>query len=160
MKEIIGKKKCNNETLPKPLIVDKIEIHDAKANEEKLYGFFVHIGPNLADKIPQYDLTLESYLPTVNTVLDETVLSEDEFEETFKSLKRNGGNALGNDGLDVIIITCELIKKPLLKIFNESINLSIFPENMKIAKGNTNFQIWQKRITNKLSANFRTFVFL
>ena len=93
-------------------------------------------------------------------MLDETVLSEDEFEETFKSLKRNGGNALGNDGLDVIIITCELIKKPLLKIFNESINLSIFPENMKIAKGNTNFQIWQKRITNKLSANFRTFVFL
>ena len=50
MKEIIGKKKCNNETLPKRLIVDKIEIHDAKANEEKLYGFFVHIGQFLLTK--------------------------------------------------------------------------------------------------------------
>ena len=28
----------------------------------------------------------------------------------------------------------EFIKKPLLKIFNESINLGIFPEAMKIAK--------------------------
>ena len=35
MKEIIGKKKRNNETLPKHLIVDKIEIHDAKSIAEK-----------------------------------------------------------------------------------------------------------------------------
>ena len=35
MKEIIGKKKCNNETLPKHLIVDEIEIHDAKSIAEK-----------------------------------------------------------------------------------------------------------------------------
>ena len=33
MEEIIGKKKCNNETLPKHLIVDKIEIHGAKSIE-------------------------------------------------------------------------------------------------------------------------------
>ena len=31
MKEITGKKKCNNETLPKHVIVDKIEINDAKS---------------------------------------------------------------------------------------------------------------------------------
>ena len=38
MKEIIGKMKCNNETLPKLLIADKIKINNAKSNE-----FFVNI---------------------------------------------------------------------------------------------------------------------
>ena len=134
MREVIGKKKCDNEMLPKDLIVDKIEINNAKSIMEKFNEFFVNIGPNLANKIPQCDLTFKSYLPTINTTLNERVLSEDEFEEAFKSLKRN--KAPDHDGLDVNIITSvyELIKKPLLKIFNESINLGIFPKNMKIAK--------------------------
>ena len=69
------------------------------------------------------------------------MLSKDEFEEGFKLLKRN--KAPGHDGLDVNIITSvyEFIKKPLLKIFIESINLGIFPEKMKISKV-TNFLIW------------------
>ena len=146
MKEIIGKKKCNNETLPKHLIVDKIEIHDAKSIAEKFNEFFVNIGPNLANKIPQCNLTFKSYLPTVNTTLKETVLSENEFEEAFKTLKRN--KAPGHDGLDVNIITSvyEFIKKPLLKIFNESINLGIFPEKMKIAKVTPIFKSGKKEL--------------
>ena len=147
MKEIIGKKKCNNETLPKHLIVDKIEIHDAKSTAEKLNEFFVNIRPNLAHKIPQCNLAFKSYLPTVNTTLKETVLSENEFEEAFKTLKRN--KALGHDGLDVNIITSvyyEFIKKPLLKIFNESINLGIFPEKMKIANVTPIFKSRKKEL--------------
>ena len=84
MKEIIGKKKCNNETLPKHLIVDKVKMHDAKSITEKFNEFLVNIGSNLANKIPQCDLTFKSYLPTVNTTLKETMLSEYEFEEAFK----------------------------------------------------------------------------
>ena len=85
---------------------------------EKFNKIFVNIGPN----------------PSVNITLNETALSEDEFEESFKLLKRN--KAPGYDGLDINIITSvyELIKEPQLKIFNELINLGIFPENMKIAK--------------------------
>ena len=55
------------------------------------------------------------------------VLSEDGFEKAFKLFKRNEGP--GHDGLDVNnIITCvyELVKKPLLTIFNESITPGIF----------------------------------
>ena len=103
MKEIIGKKKCNNETLPKHLIVDKIEIHDAKSIAQKFNHFFVNIGPNL----PPCDLTFKSYLPTVNTTLKETVLNKDEFEEAFNSLKRN--KAPGHDGLDVNIIMTTIV---------------------------------------------------
>ena len=59
MKEIIGKKKCNNNTLHKHLMVDKIEIHDAKSIAEKFNELFVDIGTNLANKIPQCDLTFK-----------------------------------------------------------------------------------------------------
>ena len=72
------------------------------------------------------------------------MLSEDEFEEIFKSLKRN--KAPVHDGLDVNIMTSvyEFIKKALLKIFIESINLGISPENMKIAKVTTIVKSRQK----------------
>ena len=105
-------KECNNETLPNHLIVDKIEMHDAKSTAEKIKDFFVNIGPNLANKIFLCDLAFKSYLPTVNATLNETVLSEDEFEEGFKSLKKN--KAPTHDGLDVNYITSvyELQKKP------------------------------------------------
>ena len=74
------------------------------------------------------------------------MLSEDEFEEAFKPLKVY--KAHGHDGLDVNIITSvyEFIKKPLLKIFNESINLGIFPENMKIAKVTPIFKSGKKEL--------------
>ena len=73
MKEKHSKKKCNNGTLPKHLIVDKIEIHDAKSIAEKFNDFFVNIGPNLANKTPQCNLTFKSYLPSVNSTLKESV---------------------------------------------------------------------------------------
>ena len=76
-KEIIGKNKCNNETLPKHLIVDNIGIHDAKSIAEKFNEFFANDGPNVANKITQCDLTFKLLkflnLPTVNTTLNETV---------------------------------------------------------------------------------------
>ena len=87
------------------------------------------------------------------------MLNKDEFEKASKLLKRN--KASGYDDLDVNIITIlyELIKKLSLKIFNESINLDILSENMKVAKVTPTFKSG-KKITNKLSANFCTFVFL
>ena len=49
---------------------------------------FANIGPHLANKIPQGDLTFKPYLPTVNTTLNEAVFSGDEFKVAFKSLRR------------------------------------------------------------------------
>ena len=88
MKEIIGKKKCINQVLPKQILVDKIEINDAKSIAEKFNEFYVNVGPNLAKKIPQSDLNFESYLPKVNTTLNEKSLTENELDEAFKSLKK------------------------------------------------------------------------
>ena len=68
------------------------------------------------------------------------MLNEDEFEKASKLLKRN--KASGYDDLDANIITIvyELIKKTLLKIFNEPINLGIFSENMKVGKPTSIFK--------------------
>ena len=95
------KKKCDNETLLKHVIVHTIEISNVKSIAGKFHEFFVNIRQNHADKVPQSDLTFISYFPTVNATLNNTVLSEDEFEEAFKSLKRN--KAPGHDDLDVNI---------------------------------------------------------
>ena len=73
--------------LPNHLIVDKIEINDAKSTAKKFNKFFVNMGPNLANKMLQSDLSFKSNLPTVNITLNETALSEDEFGETSKSLE-------------------------------------------------------------------------
>ena len=99
MKEIIGKKKCINQVLPKQIVVDKIEINDAKSIAETFNKFHVNVGPNLAKKTPQSDLNFESYLPKVNTTLNEKSLTENELDEAFKSLKKN--KAPGPDGIDI-----------------------------------------------------------
>ena len=134
MKEIIGKKNCNSQILPKQILVDKIEVNDARSIAEKFNEFYVNVGPNLAKKIPQNDINFESYLPKVNATLKESSLTENELEEAVKFLKKN--KASGPDGLDVnvIISVYKIIKRPLLKIFNDSLLLGIFPQTMKITK--------------------------
>ena len=90
--------------------------------------------PNLAKKIPQSDINFETNLRKVNATLKESSLTENELEEAVKSLKKN--KASGPDGLDVniIISVYKIIKRPLLKIFNDSLLLGIFPQTMQIAK--------------------------
>ena len=79
-------------------------------------------------------MTLILNLPKVNATLKESSLTENELEEAVKSLKKN--KASGPDGLDVniIISVYKIIKRPLLKISNDSLLLGIFPQTMKIAK--------------------------
>ena len=50
MKKIIGKKKCNKETLPKHFIVDKIEIHDVSLLQKNLMSFLSTLGRILLTK--------------------------------------------------------------------------------------------------------------
>ena len=50
MKETIGKTKCNNKTLPKHLIVDKMKINDAKSIAESFTIFLSTLGQILQTK--------------------------------------------------------------------------------------------------------------
>ena len=88
MKEIIGKRKCNSQILPKQILVDKIEVNDARSIAETFNELYVNVGPKLAKKILQSDINFESYLPKVNATLKESSLTENELEEAVKSLKK------------------------------------------------------------------------
>ena len=117
IKEIIGKSKNINETFPKQIIVDQIEINDAHSIADKFNEYYVNVGPSLASKIPEGDISYRSYLLDVSITLGENSLTEDEFDEGFKALKSN--ISPGSDGLHVNIIKAvySLIKQPLMKIF-------------------------------------------
>ena len=55
------------------------------------------MAPNLASEISESDLSFKSFIPKITTTLNETNMTEEEFSEAFKSLKRN--KAPGSDGL-------------------------------------------------------------
>ena len=90
MKEIIGKSKNINDTFPKQIIVDQIEINDSQSIADKFNEYYVNVGPSLASKIPEGDISYRSYLPEVAITLGENSLnSSSEFDEAFKALKSN-----------------------------------------------------------------------
>ena len=148
MKEIIGKSKNINDTFPKQIIIDQIEINDGQSIADKFNEYYVNVGPSLASKISEGDISFRSYLPEVAITLGENSLTKDEFDEAFKALKSN--NSPGSDGLHVNFIKAvySLIKQPRMKIFDSSLSLGIFTNSMKIAKVTPVFRAAKKELVS------------
>ena len=133
IKKVIGKKTGTCDSFPKKLTIDKVEITNTKTIAKTFNNFFVKTGPNLAWKTPKSDKNFEAYISKANTNLKENYLTEDEFLEAFKSLKTN--KASGFDEIDVNMINrIYNHKKPLIRIFGDSIKLGVFPEKLKLAE--------------------------
>ena len=77
---------------------------------------------------------VSEYLFQCNASMVHKELSFQEFEKSFKRLKRS--KAIGCDGLNgnIIINVYDSIKVILFKIFKVSPQEVVFPENLKIAK--------------------------
>ena len=148
MKEIIGKSKNINDTFPKQIIVDQIEINDAQSIADKFNEYYVNVGPSLASKIPEGDISYRSYLSEVAITLGGNSLTEDEFDEAFKALKSNKSPGSGGLHVNIIKAVCSLIKQPLKKIFDSSLSLGIFPDSMKIAKVTPVFKAGKKELVS------------
>ena len=89
IKEVIGKKRGTSDSLPRKLIIDKVEIAGMKTTANSISNFFVKIGLNLASKIPKSDTNFEVYISKANIKLQESYLTEDKILEALKSLKIN-----------------------------------------------------------------------
>ena len=89
IKEVIGKKRGTSDSLPRKLIIDKVEIVGMKTTANSISNFFVKIGLNLASKIPKSDTNFEVYISKANIKLQENYLTEDKILEALKSLKIN-----------------------------------------------------------------------
>ena len=61
-------------------------------------------------------------------------LNFDEFEEAFKSLKRNKAAGFDDLSSNIIIDACNSLKNILFHVFKASIKQGIFPDSLKIAQ--------------------------
>ena len=61
-------------------------------------------------------------------------LNFDEFEEAFKSLKRNKAAGFDDLSSNIIIDAYDSLKNILFHVFKVSIQQGIFPDSLKVAK--------------------------
>ena len=134
MKELTGKKKNKSGYLPKMLKSDKGLIFKQEEIANNLNNFFTNVGSNLANKIPNAQKCFKDYLIRNENSINDSDLSFEEFENSFKSLKRNKASGNDNVNSNIIIDTYDVIKQPLFKNFKNSINEGSFPDLLKIAK--------------------------
>ena len=134
IKEITGKQKTKSSSLPKTIKTkQKITEKDSEIAKE-FNKYFTSVGTALASKIPIVTKDVSEYLPQCNASMEHKELSFQEFEKAFKALNRN--NAIGCDGLNgnIIIDVYDSIKVILFKILKASLEETVFPEKLKIAK--------------------------
>ena len=123
----------------------KSDIHDIRINGElienrnvivdKFNDFFCSIGPNLSRAVPHCEKMFSDYLREPNpSSLFLFPTNEEELFNVVNSLKKRkspGYDGISNDLIKNVILG---VVKPLVHIYNLSMNNGIVPVNMKIAK--------------------------
>ena len=134
IKDSIGKGKCNNQNFPKKVIVDNTATTDEPQIAENFNKFFTEIGPKLAKEIETSTIKFEDYLEQCNTILPDNPVSINELKDAFFPLQIN--KSPGYDGISFNVVKhCFVsLHKPLLHIFNLSIQKWVLPDQLKIAK--------------------------
>ena len=139
MKEIIGKKKCNSLILPKQILVDKIEVNDARSIAEKFNEFYVNAGPNLAKKIPQsvinkiFNIQSPTYLLNVIPVSSRSYFTR--YAENVPSFKVRH-DFFKNSFFPSTAIEWNKIDKNIRKL--ESLNIFKKKKNLKFIRPSQN----------------------
>ena len=134
IKEILGRSEISRSNLPKHLDINKKLVYDKAKIADELNNFFVNVGANLAQKIPASSKSPISYLKNFGKTMKHSNLSEDELIKAFHSLKSNKSQGIDEISVNVVKKTFDIIKIPLLYIFNLSLNTGKFPNSMKIAR--------------------------
>ena len=134
MKEIIGKARNSESSLPIKLVIEKKEVTEIKDIAEKFNNFFTNVGPNLAKKVPNSSNSFTSFLNQTHSIMEKNSLSINELKETFFSLKTNKSPGYDDINFNVVKKCFGEINVPLKHLFNLLLENGIFPEKMKIAK--------------------------
>ncbi|XP_065658943.1 uncharacterized protein LOC136083470 [Hydra vulgaris] len=132
--EIKGNTKERSQSLPSVIKVDDIFILDQKTIASELNKYFVSVGQNLAEIIPNPKKSFKETYDPLNSYLNFFDLSFEEFESAYKLL--NSNKAVGPDDVNEhVIINCFYVLKDILfQIFKCSIIQGVFPDDLKIAK--------------------------
>ena len=95
--------------------------------------FFSEIGPNLSDKLPNSNYAPESYVKSINDDFHFRTITESEVLKLLSTLKTS--KATGHDKISPKLLkdSADIITKSLTQIFNKSILVGKFPDDLKIA---------------------------
>ena len=133
MKEITGKQKTKLSLLLQEIKINKTIIQKPQEIAKEFNKFFTSVEPTLAGKIPNTENSFQDFLTSHNEKMQFDELNFDEFEEAFKSLKRNKAAGFHDISSNIIIDAYDNFKNILFHIFKLSIKQGIFPDSLKIA---------------------------
>ena len=102
MKEITGEQKTKSNLLPREIKVDKTIIQKPQEIAKEFYKFFTSVEPTLAGKIHNTEKSFQDFLTSHNEKMQFEELNFDEFEEAFKSLKRNKAGGFNDFSSNII----------------------------------------------------------
>ena len=134
MKEVIGKGKLVNNSLPKHLILNNRNIFDQKTIANSFNEYFVNVGPKLACEIPQSQRSFEMYLKESDSSFEEIILSDEEIKTAFFSLKDGkspGFDEINYDNIKKIFSSLLVLLKYIFHLSHKS---GTFSEKMKIVR--------------------------
>ena len=134
IKEAIGKEKYEQQNLPKKILVDKKSITETKSIAVNFNKYFTQIGPKLAKDIRTSTRSFNEYIKKHDTTQPGKVISVNEFKDAFFSLKRNKSAGCDDISFNVVKKYFGVLHKPLLHIFNLSLQTDIFSDKLKIAR--------------------------
>ena len=113
MKEVIGKKKIDNNNFPKIIIIDDKEISNENKIADKFNKFFTEIGPKLSSKIDNSNKHFLSYMTNINAPkISNTELTDQELDKAFSSVKRNKSNGFDDISTNTLLDTKDCIFSP------------------------------------------------
>ena len=151
IKEVIGKEKYKQKSLPKKILVDKKSITETESIAENFNKYFTQTGPNLAKDIGTSTKSFNEYIKKHDTTQPEKVISVNELKDAFFSLKINKSTGYDDISFNVVKKCFGVLHKPLLHIFNLSLQTGIFPDKLKITrvtpllKGGENYKLGNYR---------------
>ena len=135
---------CGKKVSGKGTDIEKLTIHknggsrvitDDHEIASEFNKFFVDIGKNLADKIPQNDADYTAYLgPKLSKTLFWKPVTEKEIENHISALDVNKSCGYDNISARLLRDASHFISLPLSHIFNLSLQEGKFPDALKIAK--------------------------
>ena len=132
IKESIGKGKSNHQSFPKK--IRRKNITDENLIAKQFNTYFVEIGLKLAKMMQASLLNFATFMENCNSTQAESTLTVNELKEAFFSLKINKSPGYDDISFNVVRSCFGLLLKPLMAIFNLSLQKSCFPEELKISR--------------------------
>ena len=132
--ELINKRKAP-QTLPSLFKTDSCSLSDPIDIANTFCKYFTNIGPGLASKIPDTNVSFRSFL---NSNCNESIFlrptNVNELQEICSLLKPGKAPGYNNISMYIIKRSFDLLAEPLANIINISLSKGIFPDKLKIAK--------------------------